>query len=99
MQHRMVVKDLVRTAQPARRCLSKAGLPQWLSPVISEAGGGLRERAMHMDVLVPRSTGMCESGLAREYGVDICISFAGCRVAFALLKHQSTCHPGVTQEA
>jgi len=22
---------------------------------------------MHMDVLVPRSTGMCESGLAREY--------------------------------
>jgi hypothetical protein len=23
---------------------------------------------MHMDVLVPRSTGMCESGLAREYG-------------------------------
>jgi hypothetical protein len=26
----------------------------------------LWERAMHMDVPVPRSTGMCESGLARE---------------------------------
>jgi hypothetical protein len=29
----------------------------------------LWERAMHMDVLVPRSTWTCESGLARECGM------------------------------
>ena len=53
---------------------------------------------MHMDVLVPRSTWTCESGLAREYGVDICNNVAGCRDAFAQLKHHSTCHPGVIHE-
>jgi hypothetical protein len=41
----------------------------------------------------------CGSGLAREYGVDICNNFAGCRDAFALLKNQTTYHPDVTREA
>jgi hypothetical protein len=46
---------------------------------------------MHMDVLVPRSTGMCESGLARECGIPWCRG----RYISALLSAAAAVPPGM----
>jgi hypothetical protein len=43
---------------------------------------------MHRDVLVPRSTGTCESGLARERGGEIVMP---CSSASGLLQAKTVC--------